>query len=228
MTLRPGSSLETRPSLLRRLQSGEDQECWRDFYAIYGGLIHSFAAKAGLTPEEAEEVVQETAIGVSRRLPEFVYDPKVCRFKTWLLNQTRWQILRQLKRRANPGSAAQSCDTPAGPTNASHSGEDTAGTDAMARIPDPSIQDFGAEWDQEWEKGLFNRALELVSQEIDERQFQIFDLYVTKSWPPGRVAKMLGVSVARVYLTKHRVVALLRKEFRRLEKAAEMALRKPG
>ena len=87
-------------------QSGEDQECWRDFYAIYGGQFRSFAAKTGLTPEEAEEVVQETVISVSPRLPEFVYDPKVCRFKTWLLNQTRWQILRQLKRRANPASAA--------------------------------------------------------------------------------------------------------------------------
>jgi RNA polymerase sigma-70 factor (ECF subfamily) len=96
----------------------------------------------------------------------------------------------------------------------------------MARIPDPSIPDFGAEWDQEWETGLFTRALERVSQQIDERQFQIFDLYVTKAWPAGRVAKMLGVSVARVYLTKHRVAAFLKKEVRRLEQAAEEALRK--
>ena len=42
--------------------------------------------------DEAEEVVQETAIGVARRLPEFAYDPKVCRFKTWLLNLVRWRI----------------------------------------------------------------------------------------------------------------------------------------
>ena len=75
MTLRHGSSLETRPSLLsRRLHYGEHQESWRDFYAIYGGLIRSFFAKAGLTPEEAEEAVQETVIGVSRLLPEFVSD----------------------------------------------------------------------------------------------------------------------------------------------------------
>jgi len=69
MTLRHGSSLETRPSLLKRLQDGQG---WEEFYAIYGGLIRHFASKAGLTPEEAEDVVQETAIGVARRLPEFV------------------------------------------------------------------------------------------------------------------------------------------------------------
>jgi RNA polymerase sigma-70 factor (ECF subfamily) len=96
----------------------------------------------------------------------------------------------------------------------------------MARIPDPVIPDFGAEWDQEWEKGLFTRALERVSQQIDERQFQIFDLYVSKDWPARRLAKMLGVSVARVYLTKHRVAALVKKEVRRLEKMAEQALKK--
>lgn len=214
MTLRHGTSLETRPSLLQRLQSGEN-ESWQDFYAIYGGLIRSFAARAGLTPDEAEEVVQETVIGVARRLPEFVYDPKVCRFKTWLLNQTRWRIGQQLKKRANPGSAARAA-------------EETTGTDAMARIPDPSIPDFGSEWDADWEKNLLTQALARVSEQIDERQFQIFDLYVIKDWPPGRVAKMLGVSVARVYMSKHRVGALVRKEVRRLEKASEEALRKPA
>ncbi len=105
------------------------------------------------------------------------------------------------------------------------SAEDTTGTDAMGRIPDPSIPDFGAEWDQEWEKSLFTHALERVSQQIDERQFQVFDCYVTKDWPAGRVAKMLGVSVARVYLTKHRVAALLKKEVKRLEKDILKSLR---
>src|SRR5262245_61585717 len=218
MTLRGGTSLETRPSLLKRLQSGEDEESWQDFYSIYGGLIRSFAAKAGLTPDEAEEVVQETAIGISRRLPQFVYDPKVCRFKTWLLNQTHWRIGQQLKKRANPGSAAQS-SPPGCRDEAGARAEDTAGTDSIARIPDPSVADFGAEWDKAWEKNLLARALERVSRQMDERHLQIFDLYVTKGWPPGRVAEMLGISIARVYLIKHRVASVLKREVRRLEKA---------
>ena len=105
MTLRHGSSLETRPSLLKRLQSGDDAESWREFYRIYGGLIRYFATKAGLSADEAEEVVQETAIGVARRLPEFVYDPEKCRFKTWLLNLTRWRIQNQIRKRGKSGEA---------------------------------------------------------------------------------------------------------------------------
>ena len=218
MTLQPGSSLETRPSLLKRLQSGDQSDSWREFYQIYGGLIRSFASKAGLTPEEAEDVVQDTAIGIARRLPEFVYDPKVCRFKTWLLNQTRWQIRKQLEQRAKLGGATG----PSGPADG------TGGTDPIARIPDPAVPEFGAEWDEAWERNLIAKGMERVRERIDERQFQIFDLYVTKDWPPDRVAKTLGISIARVYLTKHRVAAMLKKEVQRLEKAAEQALCKPG
>src|SRR5215510_14894634 len=114
MTLDDSGPLETRSSLLKRLQSGDDPDSWREFYRIYGGLIRSFAAKAGLTPEEAEEVVQETAIGVARRLPEFVYDPKVFRFKTWLLNLTRWRISNQLRKRSPFDQAQGSAATPDG------------------------------------------------------------------------------------------------------------------
>ena len=225
MTLRHGSSLETRPSLLKRLQTGDDAQGWEEFYRLYGGLIRHFATRAGLTPEEAEDVVQETAIGVARRLPEFVYDPKVCRFKTWLLNQTRWQIRKQLDLRAKPGGSGQPSPSMAGQTSG-NCADPTEGTDALARIPDPVIPEFGAEWDQAWERNLVALGLERVRERIDERQFQIFDLYVTKDWPAGRVAKTLGISIARVYLTKHRVAAMLKREVRRLEKLTRCSV--PG
>ena len=61
-----------------------------------------------------------------------------------------------------------------------------------------------------------------------ETRPSLLKLYVTKAWPPRRVAETLGISVARVYLTKHRVAAMLKKEVRRLEKAAEQGLRKKG
>src|SRR5215470_6786327 len=99
MSAEHGSSLETRPSLLQRRKAGDDTQSWQELYRLYGGLIRFFAAKAGLTADEAEEVVQETAIGVARRLPEFTYDPKVCRFKTWLLNLARWRIQDQIRKR---------------------------------------------------------------------------------------------------------------------------------
>ena len=65
--------------------------------------------------------------------------------------------------------------------------------------------------------------MERVRERIEERQFQVFDLYVTKGWRPAEVAQTLGISVARVYLTKHRVSAVLKKEVQRLERNAEQS-----
>ena len=221
MSMKPehDPQLQTRSSLLNRLKAGDDSQSWQEFYGIYGGLIRFFAGKAGLTADEAEEVVQETAIGVARGLPEFTYNPKVCRFKTWLLNLTRWRIQDQLRKRALQeklvGGSPSGGETPTFP------GDDTQRTATVERIPDPSLPEFGADWDSAWEKNLLARGLERVRGRIDERQFQIFDLLVMKNWPPEDVARTLGISLARVYVTKHRVSSAVTKETRRLEKELE-------
>ena len=59
--------------------------------------------------------------------------------------------------------------------------------------------------------------MERVKTQVDSKQWQIFDLYALKEWSVKDVAKALGVSVGRVYLTKHRISALLKKEMKRLE-----------
>jgi len=215
--------LQTRSSLLDRLKTGDDSESWREFYRTYGGLIRFFAQKAGLTADEAEEVVQETAIGVARHLPEFTYDPKVCRFKTWLLNLARWRIQDQIKKRRDEEKLASAAPENAGKPPVTS--DDTARTATVERIADPSVSEFGTEWDAAWERNLFAQALEVVRGRIDERQFQIFDLYVMKNWSAEDVASTLGISVARVYLTKHRISAMVTKETRRLEKQIEQAAR---
>src|SRR3989442_2506731 len=136
MTPKHGSSLETRPSLLQRLKSGDNPQSWQEFYRTYGGLIRFFAEKAGLTADEAEEVVQETAIGVARGLPEFIYDPKVCRFKTWLLNLTRWRIQDQLRKRQKRGQVSGPSEEGEVSPRAS---SDTGSTATIDRIPDPAV-----------------------------------------------------------------------------------------
>src|SRR5262245_37296952 len=43
-----GRSWETRSSLLKRLQAGDDLRGWEEFYSFYGGLIRSVSMRAGL------------------------------------------------------------------------------------------------------------------------------------------------------------------------------------
>jgi RNA polymerase sigma-70 factor (ECF subfamily) len=217
MTADEPSSIQTRPSLLGRVKSGVDSESWNEFYRIYAKLVHDFAVQAGLNDTEADDVVQETFIGISRHLPEYRYDPKVCRFKTWLLNQTSWRIKDQLrkKRREIGGEGVLPGNKGVGPS------EDTSRTATINRVPDPAPEDLEVLFETQWRKNLFVAALERVKERFSLKQFQIFDLLVVKEWSPAQVAKSLGVSLANVYVVRHRISAAVKRETRRLEQKLE-------
>jgi len=57
-----------------------------------------------------------------------------------------------------------------------------------------------------------------VKKQIEPKQFQIFDCYVRKAWPAQKVAARLGVNIGQVYLARHRVGGLLKKEIKAIEK----------
>jgi RNA polymerase sigma factor (sigma-70 family) len=202
-------SCPTRPSLLQRLQQGGDAPSWQEFQDLYGGLISRFARKAGLTKAEAEEVVQETIISAATNLPKFHYDPAVCSFKTWLLNLTRWRITDQRRKRLPRAAPSGSTEGP------------TTGTATIDRVPDPATSELDQLWEAEWHRTLLDRAVQVVKTQVDLKQWQVFDLYVLKEWSAREVAKALEVSLPAVYLAKHRVGGLIRKELERLRKEAE-------
>ena len=209
----PCELIPTRDSLLSRLKDWRDDDSWRDFFNTYWKLVYGVALKAGLSEQEAEDVVQETVITVARRIPEFKYDPRVCSFKTWLLNLTRWRIVDQLRKRRAMVSAeweARSAELPDSAFRASHH--------ALDGLPNPPGVDLDAMWDYEWQQGLVNTAIQRIKRRVNPEHYQIFHLCVFKEWPVKKVARELEVNVAQVYLAKHRVGALLKKEVKALEK----------
>src|SRR6266516_2549623 len=99
----PEELIPTRWSLIGRLKNWDDQESWREFFDTYWRLIYNVALKAGLTHVEAEEVVQETVVSVSRNIGQFDANPARGSFKNWLLGVTHWRIIDQLRKRASEG-----------------------------------------------------------------------------------------------------------------------------
>ena len=65
--------------------------------------------------------------------------------------------------------------------------------------------------------------MEKVKRQCDLKQWQVFDLYVLKEWTVREVTRALGVSAGRVYLAKHRISALVKKELKRIERASAQA-----
>jgi RNA polymerase sigma factor (sigma-70 family) len=203
---RNNDAFTTRRSLLLRIKNPDDRESWQDFFQTYSGLIHAVAIRAGLTESEAQEVVQETMIAVSKKIAEFDYDPSKGKFKGWLLKLTGWRIDDQFrKRRAQAQRHGESSG-------------DTSRTSTAARIPDPRGSDLEAIWDQEWRENLFQLAVEKVKRLIDPKQYLIFDLYVIKQWPPEKVARVMNITKNKVFLAKHRILQLVKKEVTRCER----------
>jgi len=202
----PDETIATRASLLARLKDLGDHASWDEFYQTYRELIYSVARKAGLKETEAEEAVQETLISVAKKMPGFRYDPTVDSFKGWLLTVTRWRILDQLERR----KGSQRLLT------AAAAKEEGTRTATVERFPDPAGFDLSAIWDQEWEKHLLQAALAKIKRQVHPQHYEIYHLHVILDRPVREVARSLGVSAARVYLARHRVGRLLKKELLRL------------
>ena len=201
-----GETLATRASLLGRLKDFDNQPIWQEFFNTYWRLVYSTALKAGLLPEEAQDAVQDTFVAVAKHIADFRYDPARCSFKSWLLLITRQRIIWQLRKR--PTGAAPMAHRP---------GEATR-TSTIERIPDEASRNLEAHWDAEWENNLMAAALEAVKRQVKPKQFQIFDLCALQGWPTQDIVRLLKVSAAQIYLAKHRVGALLKKELRRLAK----------
>jgi RNA polymerase sigma factor (sigma-70 family) len=88
-------TLPTRKTLIERLDNWSDWSSWDEFYRTYSGFVFHVARKSGLSDDEANDVVQETFIGVAKNLQKKKFDTSLGSFKSFLLNQARWRILDQ-------------------------------------------------------------------------------------------------------------------------------------
>lgn len=208
VALKRENLLPTRYSLLSRLKDWEDHQSWQVFFDTYWRLIYSFAIQSGLTETEAQDVVQETVMSVARDISKFKRERALGSFKGWLRNIIRWRISDQLRKRLPTDSGEE-------PSSGSGS------VAAMESIADPASSALDALWEKEWQENLFAAAVDRLKRRVKEEHFQMFDLYVLKQLPVSKVAEMMGVNIGQVYLAKHRVAGLIKKEVQQLEKEWE-------
>ena len=202
--------IPTRWTLISRLKSWDDQESWREFFDLYWKLIYGAALKAGLTPAEAQDAVQETIISVCKSIKRFKADPARGSFKSWLMQLTRWRVLDQVRKRPREEVARQH--------RARASQDDgTQTTSTAARIPDPAGNVLERIWDNEWERNLLSAALEKLERQVNAKHYQVFYLHVIKQYPVEKVARAAGIKADQVYVIKNRLAPAFRQAVEELE-----------
>jgi RNA polymerase sigma-70 factor (ECF subfamily) len=203
----------TRKSLIEKLDNWSDWSSWDAFYRTYSQFVWHIARKAGLTDDEANDVVQETFIGVAKNLQKTKFDTSRGSFKSFLLNQARWRILDQFRRRKKTWYRELSMSA------AEEEGEDGPRTSPIERAADPNGAALEKMWEHEWQDQIMDLAMRRVRALVSPRQFQIFSCCAIKGWSPEKVKEELGVNSAQVYLAKHRVGRILKKEIQKLSES---------
>lgn len=205
------SYLPTRQSLLARLRDWQDDEGWREFFDSYWRLIYNVARKSGLDDTSAQDVVQNTFIYLTRKMPTFRYEPDRGSFKSWLRVVTRSRI--GAYRRSTRADEKRVRDPlPIVPDD---------GSNSLEQWPDPAGDALDEVWQREWEENLLQTAMRRLRRKVSAQQLLIFRLATFGEVPITQVAKKLGVNQAQIYLARHRVGKLLKAEVQRLRRETE-------
>jgi RNA polymerase sigma-70 factor (ECF subfamily) len=189
MTLPPS----TRGSLLLRLRDPQDHEAWLEFVALYEPVIYRLLRRNGLQDADAQEIMQELFLAVSRNIDR--WDPAKERgaFRGWLHRVARNLTINWLKQRerhvmAIGGSGLQAL---------------------LDRLPAAEGPE-SAEFDRELRRALFRRAAEQVRSEVQLATWRAFWETSVLGRSPADAARKLAMTVGAIRVAKCRVLARLR------------------
>jgi RNA polymerase sigma factor (sigma-70 family) len=189
--------IPTRASLLGRLKNSKDQASWQEFFDTYWSLIYGSARKAGLSDDDAKDVLEGTINSVAEHMPKFRYDPEIGSFKAWLHQLIRLQIIsRTLKRRPSSGAPSR---------------------EQAAAESHPSAKALDQMWETEWKTNLQNASVANVKRRLDPKRYQIYDLLVNKQWAAEKVSALMSLSVDEVTAAKQNITEMIQAEVKRLE-----------
>lgn len=191
------------------MKDWDDEAGWQEFFNLYWRLIYGVAVRAGLSDAEAQDVAQETLVAVANKMRGFKYDPSIGSFKGWLLLNVRSRIIEHWRRRRSERDRVEANAHPPGDV-------DGPRTDLLERQAAPDVMESA--WNEEWSRNLLMAAVERVKARVSARQYLIFDMFALKQTPLSEVTRSLGINAAQVYLAKHRIGRLVRKEVESLRR----------
>lgn len=184
---------DTSSTLLLRVRDPANRPAWSRLVALYTPLLHAWVRRAGIPPQDADDLVQEVLLALARELPTFSYDRTKGTFRGWLRTVLTNRV--RYSRRSDRGCGPAETD---------------AGIDLDA-LEDPASE-LSRVWDEEHDRHVAAGLLDAVRQEFGSTVWAAFIRVVMGGEKPADVAADLGTSVDAVYQARSRVLARLRRE----------------
>jgi RNA polymerase sigma-70 factor (ECF subfamily) len=191
------AAAHTSLSLLDRLR-GNDPEAWRRLVALYGPLVLYWGRRAGLSEEDAADLLQNVFQSVTGAIERFRRDRPGDTFRGWLWSIARNKLRDHFRAREREPVAA-------------------GGSEALAHFTQVPEDEPESEAGTEPSRGLLHRALEFVRGGFEETTWQAFWQTAVDGQSAKDVGRTLGLSPGAVYVAKSRVLARLREEISQLD-----------
>jgi RNA polymerase sigma-70 factor (ECF subfamily) len=179
-------------SLLVRLGDAQDETAWNQFVDLYAPLVYGYARKQGLQDADAADLAQDVLLAVAGAVGRLEYDPARGSFRSWLFTIVR----RKLSNRRRSQRTRR---------------EGQNGTSSEGFLEQyPAPEGDQAQWEAEWERGVFAWACEQVRMDVTATTWQAFWKTAVDGQPGKQVARDLGLSVTAVYHARSRILARLK------------------
>jgi RNA polymerase sigma factor (sigma-70 family) len=190
---------DTRYSLIMRLPDRQDVQAWDEFVSIYEPLIYRLARSKGLQHADAQEVVQEVLIAISKTVEHWQPDARLGRFRDWLFRISRNFVINYLTRRKYRGIGTG----------------DSRIADLLAEqiVPDEESSHW---FSMEERREVLQYCARLLQESCDGKQWRAFWLSTVQQLPVSEVAQTLQMSTGAVYIARSRMMNRLRLEVKRV------------
>ncbi len=184
--------VDTSISLLDRLRMSVDSVSWNRLVSLYTPLIRGWLAQYHVQSADLDDLTQEVFSTVLREMPEFRHDLRRGAFRRWLRNIA-------INRLRNFWRARR------------HTASGSADFEILNELEDPN-NELTRRWDEEHDRFVAQRLLELLEPEFEPATWAAFRLLVFDGGKTQEVAEKLGVSPNAVRIAKSRVLSRFRKE----------------
>ncbi|HEY1858915.1 MAG TPA: sigma-70 family RNA polymerase sigma factor [Gemmataceae bacterium] len=189
------SSSATSRSLLARVKADEP-DAWNRLVHLYAPLVLHWCRGKGLQDPDVADIFQEVFRAVVTHLGGFRRERPEDTFRGWLRRITQNKLrdhFRRLDRetRGVGGSSAQ---------------------ERFTQLPEPTPVEVDLPTDDEGERALFSRAIDLIRAEFEERTWAAFWRTAVDGRAAKDVAADLSMSPGAVRVAKSRVIHRLREE----------------
>ncbi len=186
---------ETSLSLLSRLGRSPESESWSRLVDLYAPLLRAWLRKYDVQDSDADDLVQEVLLAVSKDLGKFDHAGQPGAFRGWLKAILVNRLRKFWRARDRRPQARGDSDIDA----------------RLARLEDPSSE-MSLIWNREHDQYVLRQLLAQAEPHFASSTWTAFCRVALDGAKPDVVAEEMGISLNAVCLAKSRVLRRLRQE----------------